>query len=392
MWRRLFTAQFVRLTTAHFFYWAGLIMFIPIIPLHYYNIGMSDFEIGLVAGSISLCGIFFRIPAGKLLNRFGTAPILGIGLVLTLIGTAGHFFAAVLETAVLSALLQGLGMACYASASLAMASFMFDDNHIVDVFSVFTMAGMFGVSLALAAANFIYNLDGIKYVVIWGMVSVTCSLILFPKRPDIVVKIKETATLSLKKLIANPKVHIPTISIFSTHVAFSGAMTFLPLLMLSRGVENFDVFFITYSVSVVIFRILTVKLCQIFELRHIESVSIGTAALTMLFIAVTETWWLLVFCGVLLGLCMGTGYPSMGAIVAANTSHANRGIALSLFASAADLGLVTGAAGLAVIAGFWGYSALFVIAGIAGIFYTVWHQMRLSGKLAHETSTLRQSG
>ncbi|MDR1702099.1 MAG: MFS transporter, partial [Sporomusaceae bacterium] len=294
MQHSLLTPQFMKLTAAQFFYWVCLNIFMPVIPLHYHSMGMNDFKIGFIVGTISIFGMMCRVMAGKSVNRFGAVPVIALGLALSLFGASGHFFAQSWEAALVSAAFQGVGLACYASAALALTSFMFEEKYIVDVFAIFTMAGIFGSSLGLGLATWIYGLGGIQYIVGISLTAVTVSIILFPKHPVTVVKPKKSDAPALKSIAVNPKIYIPTFSIFITNLSFSGTMTFLPLFMLSRGITDFNIFFVSYGVSVIFFRIMIVRFCHTFELRNIETVSVAAAGSAMLAIALAETWLLLI--------------------------------------------------------------------------------------------------
>ncbi|BBB91475.1 MAG TPA: MFS transporter [Methylomusa anaerophila] len=375
------TGQFIRLAMANFCYWASLDIFLPILPQHYHSAGFSDYQVGIVIGAISAGALLFKIVAGKAVDRYGGSPVVCIGLLLTLAAIAGYPYANSVWTASLSTFIQGVGLTCYSGAALTMATLMFENEHTTDVFALFTMAGMFGASLALAVANWVYVTGGMPAVaVVGGSVAALC-LLLVPKKPASRAGIQRAATLSVGDIAGNPGVYIPTISLFATNMCSAGAMTYLPILMLSRGVSDFSVFFVSYAIVVIIVRLFIRRLCEVVGAARLETMSVALMGMVMFLAAVSDSWHLLSLCGMLMGVALGVAFPAMGTTVTACTAPVNRGTAFGVFTTAADFGFVIGATGLGFIAAGIGYAAIFVLAGAYTTLYAIVHRLWLVKKL-----------
>ncbi len=360
----------------------------PVLPRYYDSLAFSGFEVGLVVGSVSSGGLLLRVAAGKAVDRYGTSPLVAIGLCLTLLAVGGYSLAKTLPLAMFCALLQGIGLACYSGAALTMATLMFEEIHTTEVFAWYSLLGMLGASLAMAAANPLYLLGGMSLVIKVGGALALAALFLFPKRPAIRVKMTASQTRPIREIIVHPGVYLPTLSLLSTSLCFGGALTFLPLMMLGRGIADATPFFAAYALSVIITRLFLRQITRLASPERLTLLAVLLMGLMMCLTSVTDSWPLLSFCGVLMGGALGMAFPVMGTIVTASTDPVNRGTAFGFFATAADLGFILGSAGFGFAAVFTGYPGVFLLAGVYtllyGTVYGIWLEKkitRLSAKL-----------
>lgn len=379
--RTILTRPFLRLVVANMLYWGSLDIFLPVLPQYYNSLGFSGFEVGMVVGAVSGGGLLFRVTAGKAVDRYGTVPLVTLGLILSVLAIGGYAIAKVLGLAVASAFLQGVGLACYSGAALTMATLMFPEQYVTDIFTVYTLFGMFGATLSMSGANWLYGIGGLPLIVAVGGGMAFISLLLFPKKPPIRVKIQKSASRPVKEIVKIPGVYIPTIGLLFTNLCFGGAMTFLPLLMLSRGVPDFNPFFIAHALTVIATRLSLRYILRLSWAERLAGWAVGCMGLMMLLAVVAYHWQLLSVCGVLMGISLGLAFPVMATTVTANTAPANRGAAFGFFSTAADIGFMIGSTGFGFAAAIWGYAPVFGVAGLYTVGYAVLYRLYLERRI-----------
>lgn len=379
--REILTVELLFMSIANLCYWACLDIFLPVLPQHFHAVGLNDYQVGLIIGATSVGGMLFRVLAGKGIDRYGASPVAFFGLAVSLISIIGFFYAQTMTLAMLCTFGQGIGLACYSSACITMATLMFDEKHLTDVIAIYSLFGIAGASSATAIGNWLYSFAGFDAVITLGVVLAAISLLLIPKRPTVQVKVEKADSRPVREIAANPGVYVPTMSIFATNICFASIITFLPMLMLSRSVAEMSAFYVTYSATVITVRLFVGKLSALIGVTRLEWFAVTMIGAVMWLTVYAHNWFTLALCGVLLGLALGGAFPSMGTTVSNSTEPANRGVAFGIFTTAADTGFVIGAAGMGFVAALWGYQAIFILAGTYALLYAVAHKMFLAPRL-----------
>lgn len=372
----LLTRQFISLIIANFCFWSSLNIFLPVLPQYFHLLGRSDFEIGIVTGALSCGGLLLRMIAGKLTDKYGSVILVCAGYFFSFIAINGYMYAQNIYLAITSAFIHGVSMAFYSGAALTMATLMFKDSLLPDVFTWYTFMGMAGSSIAMGISTWLFKAGGIKAVIYVGLSLLIIGFFLVPKHPILNVKTEEKSIISMKSITSNPGVYVPSLNLFATNLGFSGTITFLPILMLTKGIENFNAFFISYALVVLLARFNTKRLSTILGIYRLELISIILTAIALLIIVIADNNFLLILCGITMGLAQGVAFPIMGTTVTSSVTPANRGVALGLLTTAADCGFMIGATGLGLIAAYWGHSIMFLSVGcyvlIYGLIYKYW--------------------
>lgn len=379
--QEIITRELILLSLANMCYWASLDIFLPVLPRYYQGIGLDTYGVGLIVGALSAGGMLFRVVAGRAVDRYGSAVVACAGLLLSVAAIWGYFSARSLGLAVLCSFSQGVGMACYSPAATTMATLMFDRRYVTDVIAVYSLFGMIGASFATAAASIVYDAAGMPVVIGTGGLLAAGALLLVPKRPTVKTELSEAPAVSTRAIAGNPGVYIPTFSTLANGICFAGLMVFLPLLMLSRQVADFNIYFVTYAIVVVAIRVFVRQLCDRFGALQLEWLSVVLIGLAMFFAVWSHDWVALALCGVITGLSLGVAFPAMGTTIATYTDPKNRGAAFGIFTTASDIGFVIGATGLSFVAATWGYAAVFMLSGGYALLYAVIHRVWLVDKL-----------
>ncbi len=387
--RTFYNRPFLGLVAANGFFWMSVNFFLPVLPIYYHSLGMDDHQIGLAVGAFSIGSLMFRLFAGRAVDRYGGLPVLTAGVILSVFAIGSYHLAVTLVAATAARFLHGVGISGYSSSALTTVTMMHEQHRATEAVAFYTLSTMIGMGIAASSATWLYAVGGMPLVIGVGAVTTALSLVLFPRR----VKPKITAaagqSLPLKKIVAAPAVFISTISLAAVNMCYGSIMTFLPLLMLSRGITEFNSYYVAYSVVVILSRLCIGRLCAILRPDRLVFYVLAVLGLTMLTAGNFTGSWVAALCGAGIGIGYGLAFPAMATIITANVPPANRGTAFGFFTMAVDIGLGFGAIGMGAVAAAWGYQAVFAAAGIYTMAYAALYQLWLRGKL---TATAASSG
>ncbi|EGO61800.1 MFS transporter [Acetonema longum] len=378
----VYTPAFISLIFANMFFWMSTNFFLPVLPVYYHGLGMNDSQVGLAIGAFAVGAVSFRLFAGKAVDRYGSVRIIAVGIVLSIGAIISYRFSHGLESAVLSRFLHGVGISTYAGAALTMASLMHEEKHTAEAVAAYTLFSMIGVGIASSTANILYQAGGILWVIVAGVTATFMSLLLFPKEAKLKIKPVAADSLPIRTVIANPGIYVPTASLLAVSLCFGTAMTFLPLLMISRGIYGLSAFYASYAVAVVVSRFWVKSLCDRLTAQRLSLYILGLFAVIMLLIEFSSSPWMLVIAGIGLGIGYGLAFPSMATIITASTQPANRGTAFGFYTMAVDVGFAAGAMIMGNLASHWGYETVFAAAACYTLTYMILYQVSFRRLLA----------
>ncbi len=380
--RGFYNRSFLSLIAANGFFWMSVNFFLPVLPIYYHSLGMNDHQIGLAIGAFSLGALAFRLYSGRAVDRYGGAPVLTAGTILAVAAISGYYFAATLAAAVLIRFLHGVGISGYSAAALTTVTMMHDQKRTTEAVAVYTLSTMIGAGLAASTANWLLAVGGMPLVIGAGAVTTSMSLLLFPRKAKSKAVAAPGQTLPLKKVVLSPAVLVSTVSLLASNMCYGSIMTFLPLLMLSRGITEYNSFYVAYAVAVILSRMWIGRLCVVIRPDRLIFYVLAVLGLTMLTVGYFTGGWVPAVCGAGIGIGYGLAFPAMATIITANVPAVNRGTAFGFFTMAVDVGFGAGAIGMGAVATGWGYNAVFAAAGVYTMAYAALYQLWLRGIIA----------
>ncbi len=264
---------------------------------------------------------------------------------------------------------------------------MHEEHRATEAVALYTLSTMIGMGIAASSATWLFTTGGMPLVIGVGAFTTALSLVLFPRRVKLKITAAASQSLPLRKVVAAPAVLISTISLAAVNMCYGSIMTFLPLFMLSRGITEFNSYYVAYSVAVVLSRMWIGRLCVVMRPDRLVFYVLAVLGLTMLTAGNFSGSWVAALCGAGIGVGYGLAFPAMATIITANVQPANRGTAFGFFTMAVDIGFGVGAIGMGAVAAAWGYQAVFAAAGIYTLAYAALYQLWLRGKLTAPASS-----
>jgi MFS family permease len=368
MEEKFYTKSFIGLVSTNFLYWIGVYLYIPVLPIYFHTAGMNSQEIGLIVGSFSLGSVLFRILGGKASDRYGSVPIVTLGIVITGVAIAGYWLTASLLLVLLLRFLHGIGSALYSSAAVTMVTLLHSAKQTKRGVAIYTLCSMIGIGFATSTASWLFQEWGFQGIVLISGIATWICLLLIPKK----IKPREkqaSSSVSIKMILLNPKVYLPTLNQFAVYVCYASVMTYLPLMVYETdAAADMGWFYISYTISVVSSRFLAGKTVNRLDQKEVSTFLLAILAVVILLPIFSQEWYFLLMIGIGTGLGVGLATPTLIGMITDHVDAANRGVALGFFATAIDLGMGAGSILLGVLAEPFGYRSIFIAASLWTLF------------------------
>jgi len=366
-----------QIASANLFYWAGVYLFLPVLPLWYNKLGMSGEELGIAIGMYSLGSLSFRILAGRIADYYGHQKVTVISMITTLLTILAYFFVNNYFSILFFRFLHGMSGAGYSSASSAAVTLVNHDDKVKDAISLYTLLSMIGISLSTSLAIYLYHIGNINLIISCSFATTLLSVAIFTRKNLPIQSRQNTSeSLSVREIILNSKIYIPTINQFSIYLCYGCLMTFLPLIINSQGKEKYlTIYYLVYAISIVFSRVFITKISNLMSVNTLVTYILFLLSATML-LTIHIDLSSIILLGVGIGVCSGLGTPVLASLIVANSKSSNRGTALGFFSMAIDLGIFSGSVIMGLLVQNLGFHSMYLIVFILTVmniaFYLNW--------------------
>jgi MFS family permease len=347
---------------ANFLYFLNVSFFF-LLPIWILEHGGGEEVAGRVVGVQGFAGLAVLPLIGWMLDRVGRRRIL-------LVGT---FFGCLCSAAYST--VDGIGPPLYALQIVGGVASTCAFTSMLTLAVLFAplerrarTLGWFGVSTILT--NAISPAVGEEIVRRWGFdtmfliasglgaaaFALACTL---PRPPALRVAQRETA---IDPTVARRAVAIACFAMVCYGFGFGATLTFVPVLIERFELGRVGTFFLAWSLSAVVVRIVLGGASDHYGRRRVLVPAMASMSLALLLLASVRTAAGIALIGVVFGLAQGLLYPTMNALVADWSNPANIGRTQSLFSGSYSLGISACAFFFGSIAEHHGYSAMFMVA------------------------------
>jgi MFS family permease len=341
------------------------------LPQFVQSIGGTTSQIGIVIAIFTLISVVVRPSMAKTADAYGRKKILIIGAGVSMVMFLFYSRSGSLLPLYVVRAIHGIAHASCLGVSFAYVADLAPFNRRGEVMGVFGVANVIGMAVFPAIGSGIINTTHsypiLFYVsVILAVVAFICTLLIEERVPEI----HEGEKLSLLSIMRQRPVLVASLTLFSSSCVFGAVMTFVPLFAPQRGVANVGFFFTSYAIITFMSRLVAGRLSDKLGRRKVVIPFMALIAFSVFLFPFLHGIIFLVFIGVCYGLGAGAMVPALSAYVVDETTPADRAAALSFFTSFMDIGITVGALVLGIASEFWGYEAMFCIAGaivIAGL-------------------------
>jgi MFS family permease len=372
MWNRHFFVALV----GYFFLFMSVTLFF-IFPLFFEQFHASKTQIGLIMGIHSLTAIFIRPVFGRIIDIKGRKKIslFGIGFLIAvlplfhLIGDAG-----VLPLALRA--LGGIGWGISMTAAMTICSDLAPVSRLAQSMGIIGVAGLLSVALGPLLAEEIVRQFGFAGLYNTSLLFLLISFACLALTKE-VIKPNHKRQLRKPDLLNNVALYsvflIFLLPVF--HGAIRGAVVFfIALFGKSIPLDRVGPFFVAFSLSAILTRLILGDLSDRYGRKQILFPSVCIISLNLIFLSQVQSSGMFVLAGFIGGFGQGMIFPALSTYVIDILGQENKGFAISLYLTFFDVGMGLGSPLFGWISDLYGYRSMYLIAGLtfflAGVLFT----------------------
>jgi len=365
--RPLFNRDFLLITLSSFLFFFNFHSFI-ILPIRIEDLGGTEAQIGFIMGMAAMATIITTPSVGIAIDRFGKKWFLAAGGIVLSLSTLPFAFLDTLDYwfPVLRVMHGAALSLCFVSAGTLIAdvSSASKRSQAIGLFGIFSIINF---ALAPSVAKFFIGFYGFReffvFDTFFGLLGFIIAL--FIKEPVL----SEAADKggSYISVILERGVLIASSALFVAGMGFVTVISFVPVFAGRINVQQYEIFFIAYTISVITVRVFGGWIPDKYGKRKSSIPAFFIYCAGIIVIGISNNWSELLIAGVLFGLGHGLFYPAVYALVIDLTSEINRGKAISICSVSFTFGGMVGVFIYGVVAEYWGFVRMFEILGIASV-------------------------
>jgi len=348
---RLWTSSFIFICLANLAVLANVHLIMPTLPLYVSHIGGDEKAVGLVIATFTITAMLMRPIGGMLLDRFGRKTLLFVGMITSVLITAGYNLASTIFLLLLCRLLHGASFSVSNTATGTIATDILPWQRLGQGMGYFGLTSSISMAVAPAGALWLVGQAGFTTLFFLSALVVLAGFFM-----------SLAATSGLKTdFLAGPEqgrrrigwsdfieikaVPASVVMAFLTMV-FGAVVSLLVLFATASGISGVGLFFTANALAMMVARLLADRGGDRFALVA----GMTLLAASMVIISFSSSIVHLVLAGIAYGSGLGFSIPLFQTLAVRDASPHRRGTAMGTFYSAFDLGIGLGAI-------IWGWTA-----------------------------------
>lgn len=316
----------IGLFAATLFVFSSFTSFFPVLPLYLKSMGASNLQVGAVMSSFPIGVLAFRPLVSWMLNRKGRKWTLMFGTLILAVTTGCYLLAQNIPQLMIVRFFHGTGIAAFTTASIVLISDVTTFANRGHVMGVVGVANYVGFGLGPYAASKLYKSFSIDTVFLLALILASLAILMVL----IIQKQNEPHAAASKgawkQALKKRYLLVPCLFVFIVSLVQGGIVNFLPVfLQVKAPLVDAGVFFLVFSFSVLLIRILAGKTADRYGRGIVIFIATTLLSLSIVVLSLTTALWMLVLAALLYGLGYGSQQPTLTAFVADNTTFENRG-------------------------------------------------------------------
>jgi MFS family permease len=367
----LFTGPFVLICLAAAFFYLSFYLILPVMPLYVQALGGTPAQIGLLIGYFAAMAMVLRLPAGWLIDRRGSRPILWIGMAIFLLAPLGYTIAEAVGPILWLRLVHGVGMGLFPTAAAVVVAELSPPLRRGEAMGWFGIASSIGLIVGPAAGPVVASQLGfaVLFLLCAGVAGV--GLLCLSLLPRAERRAAPPGWRIRWQDVFSPPAVLPSLILLFLYVPYGTLVAFAPIIAAGRGLDNAGFFYTAFAGAMLLVRSKAGELSD----RHgraaviLPGMLVAAAALVVLALASGPAG--VLAAGVIFGIGFGAVQPALMALTTDRVAEADRGKAMGTFFTAWEMGIALGAASAGWLLTYTDFTVL-LIAGaglpVAGAF------------------------
>lgn len=356
LWTLGFTLN--ALATVGFF--GSFFYLVSVLPEYVDSIGGEKWQIGVIVGGFGIVPMVLRPFVGRWSDRGHRKRLQRIGILTMAGATVLMVFSEDVVSLFLLRVGQGIGMALFPTAAASLAA------ELAPPLRRGEGLGYYG--MATSSAQMITPALGVAIAALWGfdavfVVAASTSVVTLLIVQPIAEPASEARAGDGSALIARRAI-FPMLIFLSVTFSIVAASAFLPLHGSDRGLGNVGLFFLVSGAGAIVIRPIAGRASDRLGRVPVAAPGLLLACAGMCVVAVAQSPLMLWFAAALVGLGLGASHTSLLSLAVDRAPVSEKGRAAAVLQLAWDIGGLTGAMILGVVATVLGVVAVFWTAGV----------------------------
>lgn len=384
---KLFNKGFISITLINFVVYLVYYLLIVIIAV----IAQSELhatlgQAGLASGIYIIGTLLARLFIGKKLEVMGRKAVLRYGALFYLVTTIAYLYMPIIPMLYLVRLLNGFAYGALSTATNAIVTAYIPKSRYGEGINYYGLSTSLAAAIGPLIGLLLLNLTNFRFIVIFSIVLVlltTIACFVFPVKNIVLTKENRAAInkWTFDSFIEKKVIFIAFVA-FLMGLSYSSVLAFLSsYVKVIHLVEISSLFFVVYALVITVTRPLSGKIFDSFGEKFVMYPSYLFLTAGLILLSITDSSWMLLLSGGLIGLGYGT-FMSNGQAVALKQVVSNHriGVALSTYFIGLDLGLGVGPFVLGELRSLFSFQEVYLIAAILPIVCLVLYMVSLRKK------------
>jgi len=382
--RQILTRDFILSFFAQVAFSSVFFILIPTIPIYLQQLGSTEAGIGVLVGALSVSSLVLRPFIGRALLKGGEKNFMIAGTLLYAISSAGYLIAKPFWPFFIVRVLQGIGLALFATSSFTLVTRISPAAHRGQSLSYFYLA--INIAFALAPSFGMALINHFKFFVLFIVCAVLSlgSLFITLKLRSEEVDSSDNRSVKDQPLLSREALP-PAIMAFWGSFIWGAVTAFFPLFALHHGISNPGLFFAVLAITLISARGLGGKILDLYSRERVLFPCLIAQIIAMALLAFSSSLPMFFLVAVIWGLGNAFLYPTLVAY-AIDLSGSSHGPAIGTYTAFSDFGAGAGAAIMGVILQLTNYPIMFLCLSFTGglnLFYLYFFVIKGRKRYAH---------
>jgi len=363
--QKILTRDFILSFFAQFAFSSVFFTLIPTIPIYLSRLGSTEAGIGVLIGALSVSSLVLRPLVGRALLKIPERNFMIAGTLLYAFSSIAYLVAKPFWPFLIVRILQGIGLAFFATASFTLISRISPEAHRGQSLGYFYLAINIAFALAPSFGVALMNLFDfpVLFIVCAGLSlgSLFITLKLEKRRIDPLEEqsIQDQPLLSREALPS-------AIMAFMGSTIWGAVTAFFPLHALNHGVTNPGLFFAALAITLILARGLGGRILDLYNREKVLFPCLIVQIIAMTLLAFSTNLPMFILVAVIWGMGNAFFYPTLVAYTL-DLAGSSRGPAIGTYMALSDFGSGMGAVIMGIILQLTNYPIMFFCLALTGV-------------------------
>jgi len=362
--QKILTRDFVLCFLAQFAFSFVSFILVPTIPIYLSRFEAKAGEIGLLVGILSVSSLIPRPFIGRALLRIPERKFMIAGAVLYILASIAYLFAPPFWPFMIMRIMQGVGLAFFSTASVALIANITSENRRGQIISYYFLSFNFAFALAPYFGMVLINQFSFTVLFLVCIALSLCTLFVSLKLKNVQTIPTEKESIQSQPFFSR-EVLPSSIMAFLLNVIWASLGAFFPLYALRHGVSNPGIFFAFVAITLIISRSLGGRILDIYSREKVIIPCSVAIVISIVVLTFSTTLPMFILVAIIFGIGWALLYPSL-VVYAVENSGSARGPAMGTFTALADLGAGIGPMIMGLILERTNYPMMFISLALIG--------------------------